>query len=52
MKSGSSIIFEESHLIIFYIAVIIKNTGSTTVTYEWKKIERGDYIHSKHSDGI
>ena len=30
----------------------MKNTGSTTVTYEWKKIERGDYIPSKKSDGI
>lgn len=31
---------------------MIKNTGSTTVTYEWKKIARGDYIRSKNSDGI
>jgi len=30
----------------------MKNTGSTTVTYEWKKIIRGDYIPSKNSDGI
>jgi hypothetical protein len=30
----------------------MKNVGSTTVTYEWKKIVRGDYIPSKHSDGI
>jgi hypothetical protein len=32
--------------------VILKNTGTTTVTYEWKKIERGDYIPSKNSDGV
>ena len=32
--------------------MVLKNTGSTTVTYEWKKIERGDYIPSKNSDGI
>ena len=31
--------------------VVLKNVGSTTVTYEWKKIERGDYIPSKNSDG-
>ena len=30
----------------------MKNVGSTTVTYEWKKIERGDYIPSKNSDGV
>ena len=36
----------------YYFAVVLKNTGSTTVTYEWKKIERGDYIQSKHSDGV
>jgi len=32
--------------------VVMKNTGSTTVTYEWKKIIRGDFIPSKNSDGI
>ena len=35
-----------------YFSVILKNTGTTTVTYEWKKIIRGDYIKSKNSDGI
>jgi hypothetical protein len=30
----------------------MKNTGTTTVTYEWKKIVRGDYVPSKKSDGI
>ncbi len=32
--------------------VVMKNTGTTTVTYEWKKIERGDFIQAKNSDGI
>ena len=32
--------------------VILKNTGTTTVSYEWKKIERGDFIQAKNSDGI
>jgi len=32
--------------------VVLKNTGTTTVTYEWKKIERGDFIQAKNSDGI
>lgn len=35
-----------------FLAVVMKNTGTTTVTYEWKKIFRGDYIPSKKSDGI
>jgi hypothetical protein len=30
----------------------MRNQGTTTVTYEWKKIERGDFIASKHSDGV
>ncbi len=34
------------------LIVVLKNTGTTTVTYEWKRIERGDFIQSKHSDGI
>jgi hypothetical protein len=33
-------------------SVIVKNTGSTTVTYEWKKNIRGDYIPSKKSDFV
>ena len=32
--------------------VILRNSGTTTVTYEWKRIERGDYIPSKNSDGV
>lgn len=32
--------------------MILHNSGTTTVTYEWKKIERGDFIASKNSDGI
>ena len=31
---------------------MVKNTGSTTVTYEWKKVQRQDFIPSKRSDGI
>lgn len=30
----------------------MRNNGTTTVTYEWKKIERGDFIASKNSDGV
>jgi hypothetical protein len=30
----------------------MKNVGSTTVTYDWKKVHRGDFITSKHSDGV
>jgi len=33
-------------------SVIVKNTGSTTVGYEWKKTIRGDHIPSKKSDFI
>ena len=36
----------------FYVLVIMKNVGTTAVTYEWKKIVRGDFISSKKSDGI
>jgi hypothetical protein len=32
--------------------VVVKNIGSTTVTYEWKKNIRGDYISSKKSDFV
>jgi hypothetical protein len=33
-------------------SVTVKNTGSTTVTYEWKKSIRGDHIPSKKSDFV
>lgn len=26
--------------------------GTTTITYDWRKVERGDFIQSKNSDGI
>ena len=32
--------------------MVMKNCGTTAVTYEWKKIIRGDFISSKKSDGI
>ena len=32
--------------------VIVRNNGSTVITYDWKKVLRGDYIQSKNSDGI
>lgn len=32
--------------------VIIKNTGSTTISYEWRKVLRDDFIPSKKSDQI
>ena len=30
--------------------VVVKNIGTTTVTYEWKKVHRKDLIPSKNSD--
>lgn len=32
--------------------VTIKNVGSSTVTYEWKRVQRGDHIRSKKSDFV
>ena len=32
------------------LIVIVKNHGSTTITYEWKRVQRGDHIASKKSD--
>lgn len=29
---------------------MVSNHGSTTITYEWKKVQRGDHIISKRSD--
>ena len=29
---------------------MVTNHGSTTITYEWKKVQRGDHIMSKRSD--
>lgn len=37
---------------IIYDKVVISNTGSTTVSYEWKKVHRKDLIPSKNSDFI
>jgi len=31
-------------------SVVVKNIGSTTVSYEWQKNHRGDFIPSKKSD--
>lgn len=33
-----------------FVSVVVKNQGSTTITYEWKKVQRGDHIASKKSD--
>ncbi len=30
--------------------VVVENIGSTTVTYEWKRVIRGDHVRSKRSD--
>ncbi len=32
--------------------MLLKNVGSTTVTYEWKRVERGDHLVSKKSDFV
>ena len=32
--------------------VILKNVGTTIVTYDWKKVLRGDFVASKNSDGV
>jgi hypothetical protein len=35
---------------IIHDKIIIRNTGTTTVTYEWKKVQRKDLIAAKRSD--
>jgi hypothetical protein len=32
--------------------VVVKNIGTTTVTYEWKKVHRKDLIPSTNSDFV
>ena len=32
--------------------VTITNVGTTTIYYEWRKVERHDYIEAKRSDGV
>jgi hypothetical protein len=32
--------------------VLVQNIGSTTVTYEWKRVHRGDHLASKKSDFV
>ena len=32
--------------------VVIQNIGSTTVTYEWKRVQRGDHVRAKQSDFV
>jgi hypothetical protein len=32
--------------------VKISNVGVTTITYDWRKVQRGDFIASKNSDGV
>lgn len=32
--------------------VTITNMGTTTIYYDWRKVERGDYIEAKRSDGV
>jgi len=33
-------------------SVLVQNVGSTTVTYEWKRVQRGDHLASKKSDFV
>jgi hypothetical protein len=44
MKSGLGQIMQDQ--------VVVKNEGTTTVAYEWKKVQRGDFITSKKSDFV
>ena len=32
--------------------VTLTNVGTATIYYEWRKVERGDYIEAKKSDGV
>ncbi len=32
--------------------MLVQNIGSTTVTYEWKRVQRGDHLASKKSDFV
>jgi hypothetical protein len=32
--------------------VVVENIGSTTVTYEWKRVIRGDHVRAKKSDMV
>ena len=32
--------------------MVVSNVGTTTVTYDWRKVNRADYIQSKNSDGV
>ena len=33
-------------------SVVVRNSGTTAVYYEWRKVNRPDYILAKHSDGV
>jgi len=55
--NGPQLTFDKSHLCmvspvgcIKEDCVVVKNIGSTAVTYEWKKNIRGDHISAKKSD--
>jgi hypothetical protein len=32
--------------------IVVTNSGTTAVTYEWRKVHRKDHIASKHSDFV
>lgn len=56
---GPQIIFDKEFLCMKSVKdeistdqMTIQNIGTTTIYYEWRKVERGDYIEAKNSDGI
>lgn len=55
--SGPQLTFDKTYLFmnaeldqIKQDIIVIHNVGSSTVTYEWKQVQRGDHVRSKKSD--
>ena len=57
--TGPQIVFDKQFLCMKSVGdeistdqVTVRNVGTATIYYEWRKVERGDYIEAKNSDGI
>ncbi len=50
MKSFVGQVSQASGTLRPHPLVVVTNEGTATVYYEWKKVNRKDYIESKHSD--
>lgn len=55
--NGPQLAFDKNYLFmnaeldeISLDVVTMQNIGTTAITYEWKKVHRGDYIEAKKSD--